>query len=278
MKTKMNLTSVATALTQFKSNGRSLALAPAHGEIIGARLMKRVNVGAPDDVRMLSVAQAESPEYSEQDWIAKTPDGAGRLRFGLYREAPYTVLIRKVRSAISLLSLRCQYGIEGENIDIPILGEMSHCCVIQQLLQGHQKSLRSEFFGEFKLPENTDRIRSAIAWNAPPLLKLICARLFLGTTAVHGGNVLIDAQAKLYSIDHENVMFTPGSELTNLAVTLSPGSRVRLAALDVAALTSADIENLFSDLPELHWPLGDRAQTVRYYQNRLTTWKQAFIN
>lgn len=132
-----------------------------------------------------------------------------------------------------------------------------------------------QFFSDFQ-PANMEVIKAAIAWNSEQMLKLHAGRLLLGCTLAHAGNVLVDGAGRLYSIDHEKIEHSDGSDIEMLAQHMKPGTRAWRAVCDVANVSQPEaIWQLFDDVG-LDWPLGSRSATVEYFENRVRRFQEHF--
>jgi len=256
------------------------SLDPLAGEVVGARLMHKLNIGAPIAIRCATSAEAKTAAASG-DWVVKTFQ-EGRLKFG--GTAAENVLIGKLPGAISLVSLRLIHGIENSAIKfrvegVPLEEQADFGHMFRVLYLGRQEIANAEhFFRDFVLPDDLTNIKAAIEWDSPQMLAIHAARLFLGCSTAHAGNVLVDANGKLYSIDHEICECTNGGELAALFKYTKKVTRAWRVLAGVAALEPTDVERLFDDLPEqVTWPLRSKYETVYYFLERLDFWKKHFF-
>jgi hypothetical protein len=250
------------------------SLDPFAGEIIGARFMHLLGIGAPTEIRVVNAAEAKA---AGDAWVIKTYKN-GRLRWFGGIAADINVLVARIPGTISLRALRRVYGVVGPEItlhgDDVVPGSWN---IIERILWLGPEAADSEHSG-FVLPDDLTAIRAAIEWNSDPMLAIHAARLFLGCSAAHAGNVLVDANAKLYSIDHEFCVPTDGADLDTLFKHMKKGTRAWRALGAVAALEPADVERLFDDLPLcVTWPLRSKYETVFYFLERLDFWKAAYL-
>lgn len=255
------------------------SLSPFAGECVGVKLMQRLGIGAPAEVRQADRAEAEQAVASGL-WIAKTNfDDLDRLRHG-NTIGEHNVLVRKIPNAISLFSLRYQFGIASDIPDFYTEGardvenEMLDI-IASGLVSGHQNSY---VVNDFILPADTSAIRQAIAWDSEPTLRIHAARLFLNCPAAHGGNILTDADGRLYSIDHERCLLSDGEELRMLFDNIRPFTKPWYALGDVCSLSEQNICDMLSDLPDgITWPLGSLDATRAYFTKRLNYWQRRFF-
>lgn len=259
------------------------------GEIVGARLVSLVGIGAPSEIRLVDADEARNAAPSQ--WICKPLLGS-RIRYSKGKYATRNLLIKKIPGAISLVSLRTLYGIRGRDPrwnlgDGPIPPATKNEARSDYIVSYMRAFLHvgrehldnpADFFADFVPPADWSAIQSAIQWDSEPMLKLHAARLFLGTSTAHAGNVMVDQDAKLYSIDHEFCALNSEREdLHMLAQHIQRNSKSWAALQPVAKLTERDIESLFVGLPqEIHWPMKTLEGTLSYYRVRLLTWKGLF--
>ena len=281
---------------ESKSTAIKLALHPIHGEIVGARFMAALGIGTAD-VRL--VQKSEAYKLGGK-WICKFSTGDRVLA------------IRKVPGAIALGYLRQLHGIAapepewrwqlsdgGEdalnmfhtamavwnatgNRLLSLLVPDQHPDVAVEFIREilvHGKSWQvpdaKQFFSDFQ-PANLETIKAAIQWNSEQMLKLHAGRLLLGCTLAHAGNVLVDGVGRLYSIDHEKIERSDGSDIEMLARHMKPGTRARRAVCDVANVLQPEaIWQLFDEVG-LDWPLGSRSATIEYFENRVRKFQEHF--
>lgn len=249
-------------------------LDPVIAELVGARLMHAIDIGAP---RLEIISQAQAEERSEGDWIFKFMTAEGLV-----------LSVERIKGAISLHYLRVLHGIECEPTRWD-LAEYDKDDLIQSVCKFTTKGMLrlldkgkgglenpSAFYADFTVPEDTSRIRESIAWDSTQRLEIHTARLLLGTTCAHAGNILVDGRGRLYSIDHESVRFSSGEDIEILAESIKRPSRALSIIRTVAnRLDSCDIESLFDNLPNLPWPLGTKTATLSYFRNRLRRFQLA---
>lgn len=281
-------------ITQTPKKLLGLSLHPFVGEFVGARLMRRLGIGAPEDVR-LADKQAAREAIATGAWIPKIYKD-GRLRatdeLGI---SDVNILIKRIRGAISLYDLRVKHGIcgrelvltadfsfdEGKGLIESIVTNGVRGQLLNQLACGirNGKEHSNPIPSDFVLPLDTSKIVSAIQWDSPQMLRIHSARLFLGCSAAHAGNVLVDADGKLYSVDHESCAATDGEELELLFDNVQRDTRTWWTLRGVAGLSHENIVALFADIPEsAHWPLGSKQTTVNYFTGRLDYWKFRYAN
>jgi hypothetical protein len=256
------------------SQGRSLD--PLAAEIIGARFMRLLGVGAPTEIHTAGIEAA----IAGPDWIVKSMKD-GRLKHGVgWRN----VLVRRIPGAISISALSAVHGVISQwphwEMDGTGLTEHSasllkrflwHVSSFMALGNGHEQIAATS---DFRPPANWDAVRAAIKWDSPQVLLLHAGRLFLGCSAAHAGNVLVSADGRLHSIDHELIEHTDCSEFRWLTENVRRETKAWTALEQVAAISYEQIEQLFADLPAgISWPMGDREKTAAYFGLRLAHWK-----
>jgi len=267
---------------QFKAS-----LSPLVAEVVGAGLMKSLGLGAPEDIRLVDKAEAREA-IATGEWVPKVYTD-GRLKavdeLGL---AESNILIKRIPGAISLYNLRVKHGICGREIRLSADVPQDSSIIEKLVYTGGQNYLLNSWgklilqgsgtchyiADDFILPLDRSKIQEVVEWDSAPMLAIHAARLFLGCSAGHAGNILVDADGKLYSIDHESCAHTNGEELELLFDNVQRDTRAWRSLAGVASLSHEDIASLFSAIPDdAHWPLGDKAKTVDYFCGRLTYWR-----
>jgi len=281
------------------------ALHPFAGEVIGARLMGKLGIGAATNF------QTSEPE-DKREWITKSLQN-GRLKLGVH--GGRILYIKKLPGTISLARLRSKYCLEAP---MPAMNVPHHnvvqsafsvfiCGSVQPgglfteaslvdpslvndsvLVEGMMRRLiyvgknddPTETVDDFEPPSDWRAVKSAIANDSDEVLLVHAARAFLGTSAAHKGNILVDTRGKIYSVDHEAVIATNCFEFSVLAKNIAGGTRAARAVEKIARLDCEAIEGLFEDLPHwlAEWPLGSREVTTRYFLHRLASWRTHFAN
>lgn len=159
--------------------------------------------------------------------------------------------------------LRERFGIAA---DIPVIqDERTRFTLGGVVWRGKQDPPNAdEFYADFQ-PHWWQRakIRSAIKWDSPEMLKIHAARLFLNCTTAHASNVLVNAAGRLFSIDHADCARTSGEEIDLLFANVKPGTRAFDALHVVCALREADVCGIFGE-------------AAGYYLDRLRRWKRLF--
>lgn len=112
----------------------------------------------------------------------------------------------------------------------------------------------------------------AAKWNGAQYLKICAARVFLGCSAAHFGNVLITTDAQLVSIDHESIGIEAGDDLKMLFRFTDRNSLSFRMLHEVAALTEEDIHTAISEIPA-HSACGQTSEMEKYSVGRLRLFK-----
>ena len=268
---------VLTTEHKLSHGGFKPSLHPLVAEKIGAELCHKLGIGAPSEIKAAD-RQETLAAIRSGEWIPKVILD-DRLRavsaFQRIGIADWNVLVKRIPRAISLVELRLRCGIEGRAIHVSS-DDVSRDKLLNELGDIiHQGNARSYFtVSDFELPADTTKIQEAIQWGSQAMLAIHAARLFLACSAAHAGNVLVDADGKLYSVDHECVAQTSGEELELLFDNVERGTRAWNALAGVASLSHDDVVDLFSGVPDdAHWPLGSKEKTVNYFTGRLDYWK-----
>jgi hypothetical protein len=125
------------------------------------------------------------------------------------------------------------------------------------------KAVPTWLFWDFVPPDDWSAIRAAIKWDSEPMLRIHAARLFLGCTTAHASNILIDAAARLYSIDHADIAKTDGAEIDLLFANVKAGT-VAFDCLHLpCTLEEATVREIFGE-------------SAAYYVERLRQWKRLY--
>ena len=272
-----------------------LTMHPAISEILGYRLMKSLGMGCAPVVELVSRDEARSRDPLK--WVFKSILG-GRLKICPAEKLPTdgpVLAVEKIAGAIPISWLRHKYGIAASAKSISNLAAMVVMCpldkelvnlrlnqgadlntltwqIMKELLwRGKEPIANADaFYSDFVPPEDWAPVRQTIEWHSPEMLKIHAARAFLGTTAAHSSNVLVDHYGKLHAIDFESCCFTKGSDLDLLFASVAPGTMAHDGLCSVARITEYELLSLFNDLPPgFEFPLGSKEKTEEYYVNRL---------
>ena len=237
--------------------------------------MRLAGIGAPE-VKLVS--KAEAATYSVFDWIHK------------FQTAERTLLIRKVRGAISLDWLRGLYALESSPIRYRWTDDCGWDSARMKLFTGFSSTILElgrpwklrngrQFYADFTLPRDTRKIREAIEWNGKPRLKINAARLLFGISTAHIGNILVDAAGNLFSIDHESMVVRDGSDVELLAENVRRPSLAESVIRTMVSLFCASAEEyvdiILDGLPE-PWTMGSKAATADYFKRRLKDFQDKF--
>ena len=270
-------------------------LDPLAAEIVSARFMRLLGIGAPETIRELA-----GDETPDDTWITKSMR-AGRMRRADDGPSVRRMAIQRIPGTISLSALRLYYNVNAcqRRWDIPVeslaatvlsglvyqsTGTMPGRLVtsdilienVMQFLSTGSDPLPRAFFSDFVAPADWTTIRETISQESQQMLDIHAARAFLACTTAHAGNVLVDCEAKLYSIDHEHCVVSDPREVQLLGRHVRRGTKARKALQRIAELEEHEIRGLFEDLPDVEWPMGDRATTVAHFTDRLNCWRAAF--
>ncbi len=265
----------------------SRALDPLAAEIIGARFCKLLGIGTAEDVVLAGPIEAKAADRLQ--WVIKPVGADGRAKAD-HPIAAKNLLIRKIPGAISVHALGEQFGVYGSRPHWTLENDPEYSPAdftkmrvfltdASLLIHLGLESLNDPkgFFQDFHLPSDVRPIIEAINWNSEAMLAIHSARLFLGSTVAHSGNVLVDASGRLYSVDHELVTQTDHSEFKMLDRNVRHGSRAHRALKPIARIKEYQLEELFLGLPAgVEWPLGSLEITLSYFRVRLAFWRALF--
>jgi hypothetical protein len=131
-----------------------------------------------------------------------------------------------------------------------------------------------KFFASFQPSESEiELIKRAMALDGLPYLRICAARIFVGSSAPHFGNVLVTKKGELISIDHARGYFENGEDLRELFYWVDRRSDVFKVLDGVNALTDKDICESVSEIPR-HPACESTAGLADYFCKRLCAWKQ----
>jgi len=238
---------------------------PVVAELAGAKLMAALGIGHAY-CKVLSGAGAR--RLDPREWIIKseTEDGGLHACYEPEKFSQTVVASAKVPGAVPLSFLREHFGIDGGypiiNADEWGSGTWSMNGVI---FKGKPAMPGAEqFFADFVLPAETSAIRAAVKWDSPGMLRIHAARLFAAMTCAHSSNILIDRDARLYSIDHADVARTSGEEIDLLFASVRPGTVAFDSLHIVCTLSELAVREIFP------------RETAGYYVQRLRKWRRNF--
>src|ERR1700693_3708985 len=131
-----------------------------------------------------------------------------------------------------------------------------------------------KFFADFKPTEpEIELIKSAMALDGKKYLTICAARVFIGCSAPHFGNVLVTKKGELISIDHARGYFEKDDDIRELMYFTDRRSEVFKALDGVNTLTDKDICESVSEIPH-HPACGLTAGLADYFCKRLHAWKK----
>jgi hypothetical protein len=131
-----------------------------------------------------------------------------------------------------------------------------------------------KFFADFKPTDpEIELIKSAMALDGRKYLTICAARIFIGCSSPHFGNVLVTKKGELISIDHASGYFESEDHLKELFYFVDRKAEAFKALDDVARLTESDIRESVFEIPR-HPACGSTAGLVDYFCQRLKLWKQ----
>jgi hypothetical protein len=135
-----------------------------------------------------------------------------------------------------------------------------------------------KFFASFQPSESEiELIKRAMALDGLPYLRICAARVFIGCSAPHFGNVLVTKKGELISIDHARGYFEKGDDIRELMYFIDRRSEVFKVLDGVNALTEKDICESISEIPH-HSACGSTAGLAEYFCKRLRLWKELHAN
>jgi hypothetical protein len=286
---------------------KSRALHPAIAEIVGHRLMQALGFPSAPEVNVVGLDELRRCDRTK--WVCKVPLTKDRLRCTSFKAAEqfyakrtnWFLVVRKIPRAVSVAYLRDRFGIGGarwqirEFLGLPAVesfdpskfeadasgrSALAVGCESMDAIFYLGKTpkpgdfwLSPEFYSDFSEPKDWTVVERAIAWDSDQALAIHAARLFFGTTTAHAGNLLVDGDGRLSTIDFEYCIKTDAEEFRLLFDGVERGTRTFDALRGVAALTEAQIAGLFDGTPSgFTWPLGSRRLTVTYFVERLRLW------
>ncbi len=255
--------------------------------------MRALGIGAPETA--VEVSREETPDQSI--WIVKSLRD-GRMKYGNAAASMRRIAVKRIPATISVAALRSHHNVYVDQrrwkIPTPSLlasvaaglmyswtGKLPACIPADLAIENVQQYLATPRVpttpvADFIPPDDWSQIREAIDQASQQMLDIHAARAFLACTTAHAGNILVDANAKLYSIDHELCVATDPSEIELLKNRVRSGTRAHRAMQRIAdTLDTLDVADLFEDLPKVEWPMGNRATTLAYFLKRFECWRGA---
>jgi hypothetical protein len=232
-------------------------MSPFAAEIAAVKLLRLLGIGCAP--RVMVVSGAEALALDPRKWILKGADG--KVLVPLAALAPSPVLaVAKTPRAVPISFLRQHYGIAP---DIPVIESDGMRFTMNGIIWRGKPALAgaAEFYGDFRPPSDWSAILEAVSWDSAPMLKIHAARLFLGATTAHASNILVNAAAQLFSVDHADLAKTDGSEIDMLFEHVAKGTRAWDALYLIAALSEPIVEGIF-------------AETSDHYIARLRRWRR----
>jgi hypothetical protein len=134
-----------------------------------------------------------------------------------------------------------------------------------------------KFFADFKPTESEiELIKSAMALDGKKYLMICAARVFIGCSSPHFGNVLVTKKGELISIDHASGYFESEDHLKELFYFIDRRSDVFRVLDGINSLTEKDICEAVSEIPR-HSACGSTS-LADYFCKRLRTWKELYAS
>jgi hypothetical protein len=131
-----------------------------------------------------------------------------------------------------------------------------------------------KFFADF-MPSGSEMelIKRAMALDGLPYLRICAARVFIGCSAPHFGNVLVTKTGELVSIDNCRGYFEKGEDVREMMYFIDRRSDVFKVLDGVAGLTENDIHAAVDGIPR-HPACGLTSGLADYFCERLNLWKK----
>jgi hypothetical protein len=254
---------------------------PFVSEFFGCAIMRRLGIRTPDEQIICTPAKARA---LSGDFIVKVvhregtaqsltwnPTGAATSLWCLAsRRVPNAASVDFVsRTIITSHSARAQF--------------LQTCARAYQTFEeltaqtlGKTCESADNFFADFKPTESEiELIKRSMALDGSAYLRICAARVFIGSSAPHFGNVLVTKAGELISIDHARGYFEKGDDLSELFYFVDRCSEAFTVLAGVNGLTEKDIRESVSEIPH-HSACGSTAGLADYYCTRLKLWKQYF--
>ena len=131
-----------------------------------------------------------------------------------------------------------------------------------------------KFFADFKPTEpEIELIKPAMALDGRKYLTICAARIFIGCSSPHFGNVLVTKKGELISIDHASGYFEREDHLRELFYFVDRRSEVFTVLDGVNNLAENDIREAVAEIPG-HPACGSTVGLVDYFLKRLGQWKE----
>lgn len=254
-------------------------LNPFGAEFFGAALCRRLGIGT-SEVSVMPYGQAKNmADVFIKSCVATTAGRELRLIGEPVQDGELVLVSQRIAGALPVSHLPT-YGIyvnRGESF-----AELSDN--LAQLQEAYNKMRKvspvpASFYSDFD-PEDRCAIGKNSNWESDAFRRIFLARIFLGTTAAHNGNVLVDGRGNLYCIDFGTARRESGEDLemffTHIQPTIKMFGREMLSEVwllmgQIAALTDLDLRRCVDCVPYRY-----EFDLLDYYRRRLSVWKRKY--
>jgi hypothetical protein len=135
-----------------------------------------------------------------------------------------------------------------------------------------------KFFAAFRPTESELKlIADAMAIDGKEYLQICAARVFLGCSAPHFGNVLATKTGELISLDHARASYEKNDDIRKMFYFVSRPSKAFDVLSGVARLSERDVREAVLGIPK-HRACGSTTGMADYYSWRLQLWKQLYAD
>ena len=232
-----------------------LAAASGVGELFAYRLSHKCGVHVPE----ITLTASEPTDF-QNFYVRKIPRG--------------WALSKRIPRALPLYYLTDQCEV------LPPFHRMELALVKKfERLLDKRCPIGRDAYPDFPTEAPTAALRAA-QWNSEQRSLVHCFRALLYCSYGHVSNCLVDVEGKLWSIDHEKLIYTPNTDDIHMLDELIGNHPLRnLCAQLAAGLTTEDIEQSLSDIPNRFWDTGKFQQprtAIEYFSRRLEVWQRTF--
>jgi len=267
------------AIAWQKRRANVETLNPFGAEIFGAALCRRLAIGTSEVSLMLYGEASALRDVFIKQCVPTTAGEELHLIGESVADEELVLVSHKIPGAIPVshlpahgIRLKQEYGFDKMSQNLIELDEayrkMRKCSPIP-----------SSFYSDFD-PEDRFNIEKNTDWGSDAFRRIFLTRIFLGTTAAHNGNTLVDGEGKLYSIDFGTTRRESGEDLevffTHIQPMIKMFGRERLSDTwllmgEIAALTDLGLRSCVDCVPYRY-----EDDLLDYYRRRLRFWREKY--
>lgn len=258
-------------------------LNPFAVEIFGAALCRRLGIGT-SEVSTMPYGQVKNMDaVFIKSCVATTAGRELRLIGEPVQDGELVLVSKRIPGALPLSHLPT-YGIYVNRGEL-FAGFSDSLAQLQEAYNKMQKvsPVPASFYADFSLSDRAAIMRNC-RWDSSEFCRVFLVRIFLGVTAAHNGNVLVDGRGNLYCIDFGTARRESGEDLEMFFKHMQPTvkgfgrefvSDVWLLLGEIASLTDNDLRICVDAIPD-RAEFGDSGELMKYYRKRLALWKEKY--